>query len=187
LVIRDEDDLKLTSKDRAKLVDEHLVQPAKTLIDALDGVNRRYLSEWPGGELEWIDRHLIPPPKWWLDGLTIEGCKLISLHGSVCDIGHHSTYRQLWLAELRRLQEWAEQKSESLKLGKPQRRPETKFRCELVYDLLIAKVSGQPSVIQNEFVQFIRAAAAPILGPGESLDRQIAEALKRRSAEQKRL
>ena len=38
---------------------------------------------------------------------------------------------------------------------------------------------GTESVIQTEFVQFIRAAAAPALGRVENLDRQIQEALRR--------
>jgi hypothetical protein len=212
LVIGDEEDIACTIPARIRMIDERLVAPAKALIKALDRNDSSYLSLWPGGELEWIDRSLRPPPKWWVDSLTWIDGKIKSPKGSLRDIGHETTYREFWTVELHRLLKWAEEKKKLLRSTRPRKRPQTLFRSELVYDLLLLHEAlfpnrkrtrashnkfgprgsrgsarrGYPSMIQNQFVDFVRAAAAPIVGPRENLDRQIKEALERRKAEQKR-
>jgi hypothetical protein len=132
-MVEDEVDRELSASARAKWIDQQLIEPTGTLIKALESP---YYSEWPGGELEWIDRSLIPPPQWWLDSLWRNG-NFKKPKQSLREIGHHSTYRQLWLAELRRLRDWAEEKKKSLKAQRAQNRPQTRFRFYLVNNLLL--------------------------------------------------
>jgi Phage integrase family len=133
LVIGNEADVAITNRDRVGWIEKQLLRPARTLIAALDESNSGYLAEWPGGELEWIDELLVPPPMGWDKFWHTEGRKLADKGPRV-----PLTHRKLWLAELKKLVDWAEKKkAEFLKPEKGQRRPQTKFRFQLVYELML--------------------------------------------------
>jgi hypothetical protein len=113
----------------------------------------------------------------------------------------------LWIAELNRLLEWAKTKKASFKQERSGNKPRTSYRGDLVYDLLLVYVDVFPdrkptrashdpkekgkrerrSRIQSEFAEFVRAAAAPVLGRYENLDNQIQKAIKRHKAEKTEL
>jgi hypothetical protein len=204
--------LELKREERAKWVDRNLIEPARILIAALDRPNDRYLSEWPSPEIEFPDES-IPPPQWWLDATPpqwwLESGKMKDgfVRPSLRALGPR-TYRELWSTELNRLIAWALTKKASFgQGGKPGKKSRTRYREELVYDLLVVYVhifsdqkptraSHGPtekgerqgsSRIQSEFAEFVRASAAPVLGLYENLDNQIQKAIERYKTEKTEL
>jgi hypothetical protein len=201
----DDAGLELKRSDRMKWLDDHFIEPARKLIDALDHANDRRHSEWPNTEIQWIDRPL-PSPQSWLASWRKRGKKLQRSGQSHRALGHPTTYREIWLSELNRLANWAETKKAAL--GQREagtQKSSTKLRHELVYDLLLVYVTlfpnrrptrashgagekrAQQSKIQSKFAEFVRAAASPALGRYENLDHQIQKAIERYRAEKTEL
>jgi hypothetical protein len=186
-----------TRRQRVEWIDRNLIEPARVLIDSLDHAYRRYLLDWPAAESEWIDMPLPPPPSW-NPSLKRKG-KRVHLSGpSLRELGHLGTHRRILLSELNQLLEWAEGKKETVGRREPgTRKPRTKLRDELVYDLLLVYVTLFPnwrptrashdapkeperqSRIQSKFVEFVRKAAQPALGRYDNLDNQIQKAIER--------
>jgi hypothetical protein len=179
---------------RANWIDNKLIQPADLLIKALDRLNDRHFSEWPGDEIEFLDK-FIDPPQWWVDLARTQGWQ--SVGPSLRELGPR-TYRELWIAELNRLMAWAENKKAGFEGARTGKKPRTHYREELVYDLLLVYVdvtdrkptraSHGPrdkgkregrSRIQSVFAEFVRAAAEPVLGRYDNLDNQIQKAIQR--------
>ena len=201
----DDAGIELKPRQRAKWIDQHLIKPAWILIKALDRANDQHLREWPHTELEWIDQPLPPPPSW-RPSWEKRGKKVRRSGKSLRELGHLGNYRAIWLSELNRLVEWAEAKKATVSQREAgTRKSRTKLRGELAYDLLLLYVTlfpdrkptrasyapfkrlAQESVIHNEFVDFVRAAARPVLGRFEKLDNQIQKAIERHKDEKTEL
>jgi hypothetical protein len=198
----DDGGLELNRMDRVRWIEKNLVRPTRKIIDALAHENDRFLSEWPYKRAEWIDAPLPPPPSW-RPSLIKKGNKIQFSGPSLRELGHLGTYRKVWLSELDRLLKWAQAKKEVVSrraLGS--RKPRTNLRHELVFDLLLIYVTLFPSrrptrvshgkkprasAIQSDFSEFVRVAAAPVLGTYENLDHQIQKAIERHRTEKTEL
>jgi hypothetical protein len=162
----DDAGIELTRSYRMKWLDDHFIEPARKLIDALDHANDFQHSEWP-----------------------IAGQSLSAL-------GLLTTHREIWLSELNRLVNWAETKKATLgqrgtQKSRTKLRHELVYDLLLVYVTLFpnrrptrashgaGEKRARQSKIQSEFAEFVRAAASAAFGRYENLDHQIQKAIER--------
>jgi hypothetical protein len=153
--------LELTDGERARWIESHIIQPARKLFEVLGPDFERIRSKWPDEEYD---------PAW------------MNIYDS--------------RVALQRLINWAKDKQHwLLHRQKPKVKLGTDFRFALVFDLLQIYVAVFPerlpsrishnagtkniSLIQSEFAEFVRAAAAPILGVQDNLDDQIKVAIQK--------
>jgi hypothetical protein len=156
VTVQGEAALELGYPQRIHWLDCNVIEPATTLIAALQPDSRRYLSNWPDDDTR---RH----------GLDVPGLS----------------------RDLTRLIEWAswfrDQLQNRERLGV---RAATDFKYALAYDLLQLYVrlfpDRRPKRVQhkgkrivNEFVEFVRQSAEPILGRYDNLDDQIRVAIEK--------
>jgi hypothetical protein len=193
----DDAGIEVRRSKRVAWIDKKLIAPAELLIESLDHAYRRFLSDWPVVDNDWLDARLPPLPSW-NPSLKKKGKRGLLSGPSLRQLGHLGTHGKLLLSELKQLLKWADEAKQTV--GRREagtRKPRTKLRDELVYDLLLIYVTLFPnwhptrashaapkgpakqSRIQSRFAEFVRKAAEPALGRYENLDNQIQKAIER--------
>ena len=180
MTIEDETQLEVKSAERVKWIENEIIGPATALIEALNRDNDFQFLRWPTPELSWLDQRALGLPA---DPPTVikRGTRLyyIEARKRVRKI----THRDLLVEELTGMRDWARKKTNEMrKPQRPSRKPRTRWRYELVHELLLVRATRRvygTSQSQGEFPDFVRAAARPLLGRFENLDAQLREAIAR--------